>query len=286
MRFKCDQCPYTAQHQCRIREHSLTAHSENRPWKCPHPGCTYSGKINKFLVRHSRTHLDAKDRPYRCENEGCEHGASTLADLKSHILARHTVGRTRDFECPLCPSRFYRRDHVKVHILTHVKEKSFECSQCNFRTYTNAKLQNHIRVVHEKIQFKCSAPGCTFSTCWSRCLKDHYRNIHSPDEADRHPFQCNFPSCHFRASYRYSLNQHVQSRHNSQRTKEMTCQLCGKSYYTQSGVNLHMRTLHLKEKGSGKSKNYSPQSSTEVTSGMTPGMTPVVLLQRIYLQVM
>ena len=101
------------------------------------------------LKRQIATHEDAQKRKthqYRCEHDKYNFSATSQTNFRSHIEVHHTPGRTRNFECLLCPAKFYNQS---ARIVTHLNEKQFKCSLC--KSYDRSNLRVHIKAVHEKI---------------------------------------------------------------------------------------------------------------------------------------
>ena len=123
-------------------------------------------KERRNLERHERIYETRPEqrKPYPCEFDDCGYRASEKHTLEKHVKVNHDSGRTRDFQCPLCPSRFYSDVCLKQHIPRHLKEKGFRCIQCKFATHDRACLRQHTRAIHEKrAPLPCPFPGCSYT---------------------------------------------------------------------------------------------------------------------------
>ena len=246
---KCDKCSYSAPRKATVLSHQRSVHSDVRPWACTFPGCNYKAKRKYRLVEHNFTHTtELKARKlHACTHENCQFRATTLYTLRKHIIAKHTPGRTRDLQCPLCSSKFYRKSHLVGHVSRHTKEKRFKCDFCEFTGFNREAVNLHAKAVHKKLKdLQCAFPGCNFRTAQSGHLKVH-RQQHDPDPAVQRPFPCHFPNCDYRASTSVILRSHTRARHDKSRSKTFICPMCSKSYFTKYEMTVHVKLVHARE---------------------------------------
>ena len=132
--IKCDLCHFQANKLSQVKSHMASIHSDLRPWKCTHLGCSCKFKLKGNLQRHLRVHVSdpVLRKPFACTIQDCDYRTSYKYKLNSHVQHRHTPGRSRDFPCTLCPSRFYSKCALTAHIRNHVREKVFECNICKY----------------------------------------------------------------------------------------------------------------------------------------------------------
>ena len=251
MVVKCDKCSYTAPYNSLVKSHQFSFHGELKPFQCTFPGCQHRSNVKRNIETHQRTHeVDMElRRPYVCESPSCSYRAANNSNLKNHVMAKHpSTARTRDFQCPLCPSRFFTSECLKKHVPRHMKEKRLKCISCGFATHDSACLQRHVNALHKKsIMFSCSVPGCNFSTPHRTSIALH-RKRHDPDPLVRRPFACDFPGCAFRALTSANLNQHAQARHKTQlETEQIFCPLCQKRLRQKRSLMIHIKTVHAIE---------------------------------------
>ena len=249
MVVKCNRCCWTsARGSYALAEHEFSAHSTLKRWSCAFPGCNHQTKTRQNLETHKRTHETRLElqKPFPCTIENCDYRAARKHKVENHILRKHTPGRTRDFQCPMCPSRYYSNSNLKDHVdRCHIKERRFACQQCKFKAHDRAYLRLHVKTVHEKsVKFNCSFPGCDFSTCHRTSFKLHGQK-HDPKVEAVH---CNFPECTYQASSLYQLRKHLKIRHNPNRAKAFPCPMCSRSFYTMGSVRTHISYFHTLEK--------------------------------------
>ena len=180
--YKCDLCSFKGNRPCRVKTHKLTTHSDLKPLKCSHPGCSKRFKLKANMQTHLRLHESDPllRKPFACTFKDCDYRTSQKPNLKAHVQRRHTPGRSRDFPCTLCSSRFYDRHGLTEHIGNHVREKIFECKLCTFKTHRDCLLRKHVQDLHEKSPVSCSFTGCKFVTNSKAYLTQHLKR-HHPD---------------------------------------------------------------------------------------------------------
>ena len=227
-----------------------TQTEQNRKWACSFPDCGYRARDNCDLKKHGRKHevAVALRNPFPCTFAGCEYRAGLEITLRRHVKAKHETCRKKEFQCAMCPSKFFTRDGLRFHIPNHVKEKRFKCTRCPFVTHSRSSLTRHVRTVHEKsVKYPCSHSGCNFVAVRSETLKRHAQT-HERDSAVRLPFACTFPDCSYRGRGADSVTRHIQVNHNKDRTRDITCPLCPQTFWDKCAMRSHIKNIHTKEK--------------------------------------
>ena len=245
---QCDQCCFSSNIRANVKRHKLEVHRSLKTLMCNFPGCNYRTNRSERLKLHKRKHETSLElrRPFACAFENCDYRAAEKKTLGSHVHVNHTPERTRDFKCPLCPSRFYSKHRLRRHIPCHAPERHLKCSHCNHTTHNKFSLENHERTVHEKsTMYFCSLTTCKFRTVHRSDLKAHERT-HNP-EAGR-LFQCTFPDCAFRAAKKWNLKKHISGHYETERSQALSCPLCSKNFSCKSSLHVHIRGVHTKEK--------------------------------------
>ena len=251
---KCDECSFIGRHNSELKKHRWTVHSDVRPWKCPFDGCNFRCKLKCHLKTHQRIHETQLTlrRPFPCKFKDCGFRATHENALKNHWRSKHTAGRTKDFQCPLCPSKYYTNAVLQDHLQSHLKERLHECTGCSYRTHNRDAFATHVRKIHAESAtfFSCPFEGCHFRTKYSGHLKPHYVIIHEPDPLVRRPFPCSFRGCIYRATTAANLKDHIDRRHNrnSFSERKYSCPMCSKLFYEPKHVKSHINNVHTNEK--------------------------------------
>ena len=248
MKAKCDECSFSTKYGARVKQHKQEVHGDMNI-SCEFPGCNFRTRRRRNLKVHKQKHETKLElrRPHACTFEHCDYRAAEKTTLRKHFQRKHTTGRTKSFNCPLCPSRYYSSCALRKHISCHAPEQRWKCSQCKFTAHLQSSVTAHEQIVHNEAPavHSCLVPHCDFSTVCSSYLKRHER-IHSTEARSR-PFQCPFAACIFRAGSKYYLKKHIGNRHNPNRVK-FTCPLCAKDFLSKSGLRYHIRNAHTNEK--------------------------------------
>lgn len=236
--------------------HGSSTRSKPKPLACRIVGCGYKTDKKYSLKIHERTHekVLALRKPYVCSYPNCEYRAGSQSTLTAHVKVKHGVGRNRNFQCPMCPSKFYSRKSLTFHIPIHTNERRFKCSTCKFATHCQAYLRRHVKNVHERqTKYSCSHPGCSFTTARTDSLKRHVQT-HNPDPKARRPILCHFPNCSFRGRAADSMRKHASVHHNNRRSREFKRLLCPQKFYDRDSMRSHISNIHTKEKNKRCSK--------------------------------
>ena len=204
-------------------------------------------------------------RPLPCTFENYDYRAAGKKTLSSHVDVNHNPGRTRDFNCPLCPSRFYSKHRLRRHVQLHKPERQLKCSHCNYTTRHKSSLDVHERAVHEKsVMYSCSVPGCNCNTTQRSYLKSH-KWFHEP-EGRPHPFQCTFQECAFSSWRKSILTSHTEERHNPGHIQRFNCTLCPKNFASNHYLKVHIRGFHNNKKWyKCKECSFAAPSHTNLT---------------------
>lgn len=133
-------------------------------------------------------------------------------------LLRHIqVHEGKKYLCDICPKKFYRREHLKIHVAKHNMIKPYKCDRCTKRFAKEDQLTNH--------------------------LSKHDRNFKKNKETDSSKrFLCEICSKSFTQST--TLIAHLRA-HNG--IKPYVCEVCSRPFTTNAYLKMHMRT-HTQER--------------------------------------
>ncbi|XP_033220205.1 zinc finger protein 91-like isoform X2 [Belonocnema kinseyi] len=133
-------------------------------------------------------------------------------------LLRHIqVHEGKKYLCDICPKKFYRREHLKIHVAKHNMIKPYKCNRCTKRFIKEEQLTNH--------------------------LSKHDRTFKKNKETDSSKrFLCEICSKSFTQST--TLIAHLRA-HNG--IKPYVCEVCSRPFTTNAYLKMHMRT-HTQER--------------------------------------
>nr|AHA51301.1 zf-H2C2_2 domain-containing protein [Charistephane fugiens]AHA51302.1 zf-H2C2_2 domain-containing protein [Charistephane fugiens] len=98
---------------------------------------------------------------YRCTFNGCEAQFSKAPVRWYHYRSEHSTYR---FECEYCKKKFIKKQHLDIHIRTHLKIKDYQCMHagCGASFLTAQHLRNHNKIHTGEKPFECSECGKSF----------------------------------------------------------------------------------------------------------------------------
>ncbi|XP_032674617.1 zinc finger protein 91-like [Odontomachus brunneus] len=132
-------------------------------------------------------------------------------------LLRHIqVHEGKKFLCDICPKKFYRREHLKLHVAKHNMVKPYKCHRCTKRFIKEDQLIAH--------------------------LSKHDRMFKKKESDTTKRFLCEICSKSFTQST--TLIAHLRA-HNG--IKPYVCEVCSRPFTTNAYLKMHMRT-HTQER--------------------------------------
>lgn len=174
-------------------------------------------------------------------------------------LRRHQTCHRRDkSKCPLCSKLFSHSSNLKRHILKH-KSESLICDKCP-KTFSKPNaLYDHMKV-HRREPFTTSegtlsnikhyvmqCEMCSEETESFATFAKHMRKQHGiTDRSQIKPFKCEVCAMHFAS--KQGMNRHIDNIHENNRRnlrcrdKNFLCNTCGKNFYTNFHLDVHIRS--------------------------------------------
>ncbi|XP_073832621.1 uncharacterized protein [Musca autumnalis] len=198
--ISCDICKATFKTRKDLRYHTLKNHVEKSPYLCPHCGKEFRQSGN--LYQHVQIHKE------------------------------------KNIQCPECPKRFNFKNKLKLHMLTHTKEKKFVCKTCGEAFLRPETLNTH-RKKHSK-DYKAKIYQCT--QCNMSFTRKFTLERHQITHTGEKKHQCTHCDRVFAASG--DLVKHLRT-HLGENT--YMCDECPQAFKYQKELRDH-KSQHYKEK--------------------------------------
>ncbi|EGI67781.1 Zinc finger protein 112-like protein [Acromyrmex echinatior] len=164
-------------------------------------------RLNDKMTRKRRTDIVG------LECTECNKQYTSRKGLLRHIQ----VHEGKKYLCEICPKKFYRREHLKIHVAKHNMIKPYKCTRCSKRFIKEEQLNNH--------------------------LPKHDRTFKKNKETDSSKrFLCEICSKSFTQST--TLLAHLRAHKG---IKPYVCEVCSRPFTTNAYLKMHMRT-HTQER--------------------------------------
>ncbi|KAK2580433.1 hypothetical protein KPH14_006178 [Odynerus spinipes] len=239
--FECDICNVKFYRKDKLKAHYDKCSEKNPDQVRKCNICGDSFENNEMLRQHRAKHVtegilteedlrDIEPRPEeRKQGEKVARKRRTdivgleCTECNKHYtsrkgLLRHIqVHEGKKYLCDICPKKFYRREHLKIHVAKHNMIKPYKCTRCTKRFIKEEQLTNH--------------------------LSKHDRPFKKNKETDSSKrFLCEICSKSFTQST--TLIAHLRA-HNG--IKPYVCEVCSRPFTTNAYLKMHMRT-HTQER--------------------------------------
>lgn len=188
--YVCDLCNESLSTILSIRQHILSKHDKEKPFKCAHCDLWFEEKVYRRIhinQKHKiqsdwgclhcglkcgtklalKTHLaecvkvieEETGMKIKMETKVCDICNDTFMnrnDLANHKLRMHTS----KYDCPLCASKFTIKKKFEAHVKRHKNvPRPYKCDQCDASYGKPAHLQSHVIRTHTK-NFKYHCQYC------------------------------------------------------------------------------------------------------------------------------
>jgi len=165
----CSLCKKSFSTMGNLRNHIMTIHENQKPFKCPFPNCDKKYSIKSRLQVHYRTHTGSK--PFICNF--CGKAFNEKGNLKTHERFHSEL---RPFKCDKCSKTYKTNGHLKDHIeIQHLKIRKFECKYCEKKFGRISTLKAHIRTHTGEKNYKCHIDGCNKFFAEKGNMEIHYK---------------------------------------------------------------------------------------------------------------
>ncbi|XP_011880586.1 PREDICTED: zinc finger protein 91-like [Vollenhovia emeryi] len=239
--FECDICNVKFYRKDKLKAHYDKCSEKNPDQVRKCNICGDSFENNEILREHRAKHVtegilteeDLRDIEPKSEEKkpGEKIGRKRRTDIvglectecnkrytsRKGLLRHIQVHEGKKYLCDICPKKFYRREHLKIHVAKHNMVKPYKCTRCTKRFIKEEQLNNH--------------------------LPKHDRTFKKSKETDSSKrFLCEICSKSFTQST--TLIAHLRA-HNG--IKPFVCEVCSRPFTTNAYLKMHMRT-HTQER--------------------------------------
>ncbi|XP_063374070.1 zinc finger protein 497-like [Cydia amplana] len=147
----CDQA-FISQDKC--KEHEVTCHDPNLPFKCIECSLVFPER-NQYVQHIKQVH--GTDKPYHCPE--CDKSFGRRSDLRKHSIVHTGI---RPFQCQYCLKSFSRNTNLSKHLRIHAGTKPHVCPLCPRSFVCRNDLQRHVLVHSGMKPYACRKCPLTF----------------------------------------------------------------------------------------------------------------------------
>lgn len=288
-RYKCtySNCELRFKRKDQLDSH-VYIHTRRKKFPCTFAACDKSYVNKAHLQRHIRTfHRPKKDNTgegVACKSELCSLKFESDLKMLEHFQRSHAEAKPFQYKCDYCGAEFYRKFHLRLHLVSHTGHYPYKCVQCDKGFIRMSLLKRHEKMhksydcnhcaavftkwsqlvahkhkEHATIECKCSQCGRVFHS--RRGLKCHEKVHVETDE--RTVFQCTFDLCPKFFFHRRNLLAHQKSKHSGNRRFVCTVVGCERQLSTKQKLDQHVNSVHAnsdkKIKTVEKTKTRAPR---------------------------
>lgn len=152
--FMCQYCDQAFVSQEKCKEHEISSHDPNVPYKCFE--CSVVFAERNQCVQHSKL-VHANDKPYHCPE--CDKSFGRRSDLRKHSIVHTGI---RPYQCPYCLKSFSRNTNLSKHLRIHAGHKPHVCPLCPRSFVAKGDMQRHMLVHSGMKPYACRKCPLTF----------------------------------------------------------------------------------------------------------------------------
>ncbi|XP_058451746.1 zinc finger protein 236-like [Malaya genurostris] len=204
--FPCELCPMSFTRKANLKNHVANVHGTKERVTEPTGDndvpvraggkteiCSTCGKAfgsKMILAQHTKVHLERKSiKEFACQHENCYYIGRSAADVRTHLLGRHSD--ERNFVCSEedCDYRGKTITQLRRHYQRHEDNvKKHKCDQCGFATRIPGHLKRHLLIHSGGKPFCC--PHCDYSCNNIENLRKHV--ISTTKHKGKYLYECKY----------------------------------------------------------------------------------------------
>ena len=263
--YSCQFCPEVSICFPLLKKHMRNHHPKEEKNFCNICGKYFSSNFS--LVKHSVAHLAAqlRDEVWDTEKEALTCPSCRSEFMTGEELQMHDC-KIKNNQCHFCRQKISRGDHLKIHLVDHVKAKThYQCSVCQWKTHrvndyakhmaghsthpkpfvcedcqkrfkTLRELTKHKRCHDKRFEYTC--PECGEVIANTALIRKHMAAKHDIRDAERR-FQCD--KCPSKCYTRGALEEHRKAHGNLEIAE---CKYCPETFSNRRLALLHQQEEH------------------------------------------
>ena len=190
--FQCTECDYKTNNRRLLISHRKV-HSDQRPFPCTFPGCSYRTKSSHWARAHERKVHKGWVRPASLTASSGK-SLPAVEPVVAAAIAPQTLPDVSGYKyndkapCPNCGLRVLAR-FLHRHMIIHTVLKPYGCSNCSYRSRWPGDVKKHEQRMHtndpKKVKHNskngCKCPECDYSGKTSWHVNCHKMRMHRSD---------------------------------------------------------------------------------------------------------
>lgn len=178
---------------------------------------------------------------YMCRCANCDALFKNIQSLRLHALQIHTCCCV--FKCPDCGKVIANFKTFINHVRSHKKLLQYFCEYCNKHFTHTQYVKRHLASVHRDAYLStCQNCGASFES--EELLQDHLliygKGYKKNRKREKFEFDLKCEHCNKEFKSRSNLQQHKLV--HTQRSRDFSCHVCGKMFFTKGTLSTHMST--------------------------------------------
>lgn len=103
-------------------------------------------------------------------------------------VEKHTLSKTKNYQCNYCSKKFTQSTHLEVHVRSHIGYKPYQCNYCGKRFTQGGNLRTHLRLHTGERPFECDICDRKFS-------RKGNLQLHKLTHEHLKPYECHLDNC-------------------------------------------------------------------------------------------